>query len=150
MPVTSQMPDVAASRPEQDEDVLPALPSSGGAPAFWQRARVPIEALLANRTRTVVTMLGVIIGVASVVALLAIGNGATAAITGQVQALGTNLLAIVPEAPSSRGPNSASTGLELTLADADAIAALHLPLAGVSPQFQGSADVVAPAADKTA
>src|SRR5262245_60618642 len=102
MPATSQTPDVAASRPEQDEDVLPPLSSSGGAPAFGEIARVAIESLLANRTRTLLTMLGVIIGVASVVALLAIGNGATAAITGQVQALGTNLLAIIPEAPSSR------------------------------------------------
>ena len=48
-----------------------------------------------NKMRSLLTMLGVIIGVASVVALLSVGQGASAAITGQVSALGTNMLTIV-------------------------------------------------------
>jgi putative ABC transport system permease protein len=122
----------------------------GGAPAFGEIFRVAVESLLANRLRSLLTMLGVIIGVASVVALLAIGNGASASITGQVQALGTNLLAVVPQAPTNDGPNRSATSAGLTTADADALAALHLPLNGLAPEFQVNADVVAPSADKNA
>ena len=52
-------------------------------------------------------MLGVIIGVASVVALISLGAGASASITGQVEALGTNLVFIVPGASDRGGPGSA-------------------------------------------
>jgi putative ABC transport system permease protein len=113
--------------------------------------RVSLESLQANRMRTLLTMLGVIIGVASVVALLSLGGGVSASITNQVQGLGTNLLTIIPSAPGNRGPgNDAAGPATLTVADANAIAALHLPLAGVSPEFDGSAQIVAPAADKNA
>ena len=50
--------------------------------------------------RSVLTMLGVIIGVASVVALVGVGQGATAGITSQIEALGTNLLTSTPGARS--------------------------------------------------
>jgi putative ABC transport system permease protein len=112
--------------------------------------RLALGSLFANKARALLTMLGVIIGVASVVALLALGNGASAAITGQVQSIGTNVLTIMPGSANNRGPGNVSTAQTLTLADADAIAALKLPIVGPSPQFGGNAQVVAPAADKNA
>jgi putative ABC transport system permease protein len=92
-------------------------------------------------------MLGVIIGVASVVALLSIGNGASDAITASVAATGTNVLTVLPGSPDSRGPGSSGAAQTLTLADAEAIGRLNLPILGPAPQFGGSLQVVAPAAD---
>ena len=66
-----------------------------------QNVRNAFRALIANKLRTSLTMLGIIIGVSSVVALLAIGTGAQAAITNQVQGLGSNLISIIAGKPSS-------------------------------------------------
>jgi putative ABC transport system permease protein len=136
---------------ENDPGVLaPLSAESGGSPSLFEVVRVSLESLFANRMRSLLTMLGVIIGVASIVALLSLGGGVSTAITGQVRGLGANLLTILPEAPASRGPGNAGSAATLTVADANAIAALHLPLDGVSPEFDGNAQIVAPAADKNA
>ena len=58
--------------------------------------RVALDALRANRLRSVLTMLGVVIGVAAVVALVAIGTGTKQQIEQQVEGLGSNLLIVVP------------------------------------------------------
>ncbi len=92
--------------------MLPPLDSAGSASvSLWEVARIAFNSLLANKVRSLLTMLGVIIGVASVVALLALGNGASASITGQIQAIGTNLLTVMsglaeqPRAgPAGRSP----------------------------------------------
>jgi len=112
--------------------------------------RVSFESLVANKTRSILTMLGVIIGVASVVALLALGNGAQASITGQIQSIGTNLIWVMPGSMTDRGPGAATAAQNLTTDDVQAIAGLGLPLNSIAPQFGGSADIVAPAADKFA
>ena len=108
------------------------------------------DSLIANKTRSILTMLGVIIGVASVVALLALGNGAQASITGQVESIGTNLVFVMPGSTSNRGPGQMSAAQNLTMDDVQAIASLGLPLNSIAPQFSGSAGIVAPAADKYA
>ncbi len=131
-------------------DVLPPLDGSGASSvSLVEVVRISFESLLANKTRSLLTMLGIIIGVASVVALLALGGGASAAITGQVQGLGTNILTIIPGSPEDGGPGSGAART-LTLADADAIRALELPVTGVAPQFGSRAQLVAPAADTNA
>jgi putative ABC transport system permease protein len=61
-----------------------------------ENIRIAFRALSANKLRSMLTMLGIIIGVAAVVALLSIGDGATKAITSQVEELGSNLISIVP------------------------------------------------------
>ena len=61
---------------------------------FSENFKIAIRALRANKLRSVLTILGIVIGVATVVALLSIGNGATASITSQIQSGGTNLLTI--------------------------------------------------------
>jgi putative ABC transport system permease protein len=134
-----------------EQEVLePLEEAKQGSVSLGEVARLALDSLLANKVRALLTMLGVIIGVASVVALLALGNGASAAITGQIESIGTNVLTIMPGAPDDRGPGRGSAAQTLTLADSEAIAALRLPIVGPSPQFNGSAQVVAPAADKNA
>jgi putative ABC transport system permease protein len=136
---------------EDEVLVLPPLTSDGGAGTIYlEVVRISFGSLLVNRTRSLLTMLGVIIGVASVVALISLGAGATASITGQVEALGTNLVFIVPGASRDGGPGSATPAVNLTIDDANAIAALNLPLHSQSAEFDGGAQVVAPAADKSA
>lgn len=112
--------------------------------------RTAIESLLANKTRSLLTMLGIIIGVASVVALLAIGTGASSAITGQVASEGTNTLTVRPGSSANQGPGSTSSAQTLTIADAEAIRDLNLPVSGVAPEFSSSTQLVAAVADTNA
>jgi len=92
--------------------------------------RTALRALKASPVRTFLTLLGVMIGVGSVVAMLAFGNGARQQVLDQIQALGTNLLIVKPGAPGVRGAGATTT---LLPADADAIA--RLPNVGyVVPQ----------------
>ncbi len=62
---------------------------------FSENLRIALRALRANKMRSVLTMLGIVIGVATVVALLAIGNGATSSITSQIQSSGSNMLTVM-------------------------------------------------------
>ncbi len=84
------------------------------------------SALLANRMRSILTMLGMIIGVAAVIVMLAIGNGVQAYIEKQISSLGTNLLIVNAGAARSGGgfAQGAGTAPTLTLEDGDAIAGL--------------------------
>ena len=81
--------------------------------------RVAVTALRANRLRSALTMLGVVIGVASVVVLVAIGTGAKREVEQQVQGLGSNLIIVVPGRLEF---GSAPTKSRLELGDADRIA----------------------------
>jgi putative ABC transport system permease protein len=80
--------------------------------------RVALDALRANRLRSVLTMLGVVIGVGAVVALVAIGTGTKQQIEQQVEGLGSNLLIVVP---GRLGAGAAPTVSTLTLDDVDAV-----------------------------
>ena len=80
--------------------------------------RVALDALRANRLRSVLTMVGVIVGVAAVVALVGIGTGTKQLIERQVEGLGSNLLIVVPGRLS---PGSAPTSSPLTLDDLDVV-----------------------------
>lgn len=83
-----------------------------------EAGRVALDALRANRLRSALTMLGVIIGVAAVVLLVAIGTGAKNEVESQVQGLGSNLLLVVPgEIDFGTGP----TVSPLQLADVDLV-----------------------------
>ena len=76
---------------------------------FSENFKIAIRALRANKMRSVLTMLGIVIGVATVVALLSIGKGATASITSDIQSGGTNLLTIsAGKAQMGRPPGGAS------------------------------------------
>ncbi len=60
----------------------------------WQGMKMAISSILANKLRTLLTMLGIIIGVTAVIALVSIGQGTTKAVTDQVQELGTDMLTV--------------------------------------------------------
>ncbi len=105
--------------------------------------RLSLSRLGTSRVRTLLTMLGVIIGVASVVALVSVGQGATSGITSRLQGLGTNLLTITPGSTTSgltRG--AAGTATTLTVADAAAVGDVA-GVAAVAPQLSTSGLVVA-------
>ncbi len=97
-----------------------------------------LDSLLANKLRAVLTMLGVIIGVAAVIALLSIGNGVNASVTGEIQSIGTNLILIATDFDNSDGLPS------LSLSDVEALEdPLNAPaLSAVSASSQGTFEVV--------
>ncbi len=107
----------------------------------WESMSIALESLRANKLRTFLTMLGIIIGVWSVVSLLAIGNGAQRAIIDQVEGIGTNLLNVVP-GTRDQGPNNGAGIEPLTLADASAIDRAVTEVEYVAPIFQGAAQIV--------
>src|ERR1035437_2811245 len=82
------------------------------------------SALFANKVRTGLTMLGIIIGIASVIAMTAIGQGSQNSISSSIESIGANLVMVMPGATRSfgGGPNADRGGAQtLTLQDADAI-----------------------------
>ena len=101
----------------------------------FEAAKTAMRALRANLFRTVLTLLGIVIGVASVIAMLAIGDGAKQTVLNRISAMGTNLLLIRPGPPERRGVGGAVASLAPE--DADAIAQLPNVLAAV-PELGGS------------
>ena len=80
--------------------------------------------LLSNKVRTGLTMLGIVIGIASVIAMLAIGNGATDSIQSSIESIGSNLVVISPGAPRTAGSqvkSSRGSANTLTMSDVEAI-----------------------------
>ena len=105
--------------------------------------RLAVSRLGSSRLRSALTMLGIIIGVASVVALVAVGQGASTGITDRITSLGTNLLTVNAGAAFSGGARQAAgSATTLTLDDAQAVAAVD-GVAAVSPELSTSAYVVA-------
>jgi putative ABC transport system permease protein len=103
-----------------------------------------LEMLAANRVRTALTMLGVVIGVAAIILLVSVGEGATAYITRELVGLGTNLLIITPGKTQSSGgfhPPSAGTVRKLTYEDAVALRRRAPLLTDVVPIVLGTGKV---------
>ena len=94
-----------------------------------------LRALRANLFRTILTLLGIVIGVGSVVAMLAFGEGAKQRVLDQIGSMGTNLLLVRPGGPNQRGPSSGIA--TLVTADADALAALP-NIEAVVPEISGT------------
>jgi putative ABC transport system permease protein len=106
--------------------------------------RVAWEALRRNATRSLLTMLGIIIGVGAVITSMAIGSGAQAAVLAQIESLGANLAVVIPGAISTGGVNLGNgTRVSLTLSDVTAIAQLVPEVAAVAPSSSTNAQVVA-------
>ncbi len=84
-----------------------------------------LESLNGNKLRSMLTVLGIVIGVAAVIAMLSIGRGAEASITSRIESMGTNLIYVTPGSTSQGGVQSgAGSAGTLTLDDADALAEL--------------------------
>ncbi|MCW5852395.1 MAG: ABC transporter permease [Anaerolineae bacterium] len=90
--------------------------------ALWMSFQVALRGLAANKLRAILTMLGIIIGVAAVIALLAVGQGAQAEITRQIQGIGSNLVVVIPGALQRGGGPAQALGSAATLTLDDALA----------------------------
>lgn len=101
---------------------------------FLESIRVSLRALRANKLRSSLTMLGIIIGVAAVIAMVGIGNGATASITSSIQGMGSNLLTISPGQSNSGGVNGgAGSSNSITMDDVEKIQAIGSAVKAVAP-----------------
>jgi len=99
--------------------------------------RMALRALQANLFRTVLTLLGIVIGVASVVVMLAVGNGARQEVIDRISSLGTNLLLVRPGAPNMR---RSMDGQTTTLTPADALLLAEVDnVLGAVPEMNGRA-----------
>jgi len=106
---------------------------------IFENFRIALRALTANKLRSGLTMLGIIIGVAAVVALMAVGKGATSGITSQVEGLGTNLVSV----SSSRiFQQSGVQAQSLLYSDYKAIEKAVGSLAEITPAYQTMANVI--------
>jgi len=112
-------------------DTTPRLAHNSQLSDLVEATRTALRALSANIFRTVLTLLGIVIGVASVIAMLAIGDGATQSVVDRISAMGSNLLTVRPGAPNMRGRDTTAT---LVLEDVHAVAQLPNVLAAVPEQ----------------
>lgn len=106
---------------------------------IFENLRIALRALSANKLRSGLTMLGIIIGVAAVVALMAVGEGATSGITSQVEGMGTNLITVSTARNFQSTSGQAQT---LYYIDYEAIEKAVGSQADIAPYYQGSANVI--------
>ncbi len=104
---------------------------------------IAMRSLALNKLRSALTMLGIVIGVASVIATVAVGSGATQRIQDQIKSIGSNLIIVIPGSTTSGGLRM-GTGYAVTLSEADA---QEIPLqcpavALAAPAIRGGAQVV--------
>jgi putative ABC transport system permease protein len=105
--------------------------------------RLGLHALARNRMRSALTVLGIVIGVAAVIATLAIGQGAREAVQAQIRSLGANTLTVMSGTITASGARSmAGSNNTLTPEDAEAIKAEVPSVQGVAPTVRSSAQVV--------
>jgi len=126
-------PPAQPKRPERNR-------KTGFAPFdVLEAGRMALQALRSNLLRTLLTLLGIIIGVASVVAMLAIGDGAKQSVLDRITAMGTNLLLVRPGAPNIR--QSGGVTATLTADDAEAISAEVSNILASVPEYTGNVTV---------
>ena len=109
----------------------------------WAAVRMALGALRVNKLRTALTMLGIIIGVAAVIAMVSVGAGAQERIAQQIRSMGSNLIVVFPGAQTSGGIRW-GLGSQQTLTEEDA-RAIAVDVASVeiaSPMVRGSAQTV--------
>jgi putative ABC transport system permease protein len=122
----------------------PRRRNEGGQVNLVAILRIALKALRVNKLRSALTMLGMIIGVAAVIAMIGIGSGAQERVREQIKSLGTNLILIFPGSTTASGVRLGS-GSQQTLTEEDA-AALARDVEGIvvaAPMLRGSGQVVA-------
>ena len=100
-----------------------------------------IRAIISNKTRSMLTMLGIIIGVASIISMLALGSGAQKALEQQITSMGTNLLYLMP-GRISLGGVSGTVARRIYLKDVEALAENTELIKNIDPNVNGSVQVV--------
>jgi ABC-type antimicrobial peptide transport system permease subunit len=109
----------------------------------YRTVRTALKALILNPMRAMLTTLGIVIGVASVIAMMAIGTGSSAAVQETISSMGANMLIVRPGAASSRGVTF-GTGSEMTLTpdDCEAILRLSSSVRSAAPVVRARTQVV--------
>ena len=137
----------AIPHPIEEEDafaVLAEAPPRGRAGRIALTLPSAVDALRANKGRAVLTSLGIIIGVSSVIIMVALGQGASAQVNERLAGLGTNVLTVSPGSAQSGGVRSgAGTLTTLTADDAEQIAVQAEGVARLSPVVNGNVQVIA-------
>ena len=96
--------------------------------------RIAGQSILKNKMRTLLTMLGIVIGVGAVIVMVAVGHGAQSQIESQINSLGTNLILVTPGSSQQGGVSQgAQTFNRITVEDAQKLKAEASTLSGVSP-----------------
>jgi putative ABC transport system permease protein len=110
---------------------------------FWAAVRMALASLRVNKLRTTLTMLGIVIGVAAVIAMVSVGAGAQERIAEQIRSMGSNLIVVFPGAQTSGGIRW-GLGSQQTLTEEDARAiAVDVPTVEVvAPSVRGSAQTI--------
>jgi putative ABC transport system permease protein len=105
--------------------------------------RLAVRAIIRNPMRASLTVLGILIGVAAVVTVTALGSGAREHVSQQIQAIGSNFIIIFPQAPTASGARgSQGSGMRLTEDDARAILRESTSIASIAPSVRAGAQVV--------
>ena len=107
---------------------------------IWNALQLALRAILRNLTRSLLTILGILIGVSAVVTMVTLGNGATRAVQDQIASLGSNLLILRPG--QRLGPGGAMGAPNFRLADAQAIESQISGVQAVAPSVTRSVTVV--------
>lgn len=111
--------------------------------SVWLILRLAIRSLARNPGRSLLTALGIIIGIAAVIAVIAVGQGASSALRGQISSMGSNLLIIFPGSSQAGGfRGGAGTQQNLTEEDAEAILRETHHLVALSPIVRGGAQAI--------
>jgi putative ABC transport system permease protein len=111
--------------------------------SFLNLIKIAVNALLLNKLRAFLTMLGIVIGVASVIAMLAIGQGSKKSIQDQVSKMGSDMIMVMPAMQMRGGIGmGSSNSRSLTVEDAEAMASQCSYLRWVSPEVRGSGQVI--------
>ena len=105
----------------------------------FETVRVAMTAILANKLRSLLTTLGVVIGIAAVITMVALGEGAQRTVEQRLQGLGANLLTVRPGQSSFGGAGRGQS--RLTVDDAEALLERPLHIAGVAPETQGRVQI---------
>lgn len=108
---------------------------------LWNSLLLAMREIRRNLLRSFLTILGIVIGVAAVITMVTLGNGATQAVKNQVSSLGSNLLQIRP-GQRMMGPGGGGGAPQFKLEDAEAIRTQITGIAAVSPQVSRTATVV--------
>ena len=104
------------------------------------------QSILKNKMRTMLTMLGIVIGVGAVIVMIAVGNGAQSQIEASISSLGTNLIVVSPGTTAQGGVSQGAASFNrLTTTDAEQLKLDGTTLAAVSPVIQTRAVVIGPA-----
>ncbi|MFO0677246.1 MAG: ABC transporter permease [Polyangiaceae bacterium] len=101
----------------------------------WNAIRLALSAIVRNKTRATLTVLGILIGVAAVVTVTALSEAATEKVSGEIEQLGSNVLFVFPQSTQSSGAKSKTTG-RLTENDARAIVRESISVSGSAPYLE--------------